>query len=64
MADADVAMPAEDKRLHEVAEAPSPPTDSATEAPTLTTMECVLTIGSIGLVVLMGALVRPSQLLW
>jgi hypothetical protein len=61
MANADVAMPAGDERLQEDADAHSPPAASATEAPALTTMECVLTIGSIGLVVLMGALVGSSQ---
>ncbi|CAE7033417.1 hypothetical protein PTNB73_04858 [Pyrenophora teres f. teres] len=56
MAKADATMPADDKRLQEDADTPSPSMVSATEAPVLTTMECVLTIGSIGLVVLMGAL--------
>lgn len=61
MANADVATPVDDKRLQEDADAPSPSMGSAPEAPALTTMECVLTIGSIGLVVLMGALVRRPQ---
>lgn len=61
MAHADVAVPADSQRLQEDGDAPPSSTASATEAPKLSTMECVLTIGSIGLVVLMGALVRYWQ---
>ncbi|CAI6312205.1 unnamed protein product [Periconia digitata] len=56
MAEANMPAPVDNMRPEESVGSPSSSPGSDAKPTTLTTMECVLTIGSIGLVVLMGSL--------